>query len=178
MQRRSIFLENYTKVVLYAYPFLRTVDKDYAAHIRNRALLSYVSAMRTEDLAEYLAAEILKKEKLEWLKEVMNHVLSRLSREERTLVAIRYFGKRRKDREKRSAEKETEKKRGKSERMYFRRQLRLGNKIGGLLKLEGLTQEIYEKEFQEEEIFSEIHAYIEEGRDPRISTIEREWLRG
>lgn len=169
-------MENYTKVVLYAYPFLRTVGKDYETHIRNRALLSYVSGMRTEDLAEYLAAEILRKEKLEWLKEVVERTLLKLSDEERTLVAIRYFGKRRKNRAKIGTTERKEKTRGKSARMYFRRQLRLGNKIGGLLKLEGLTRELYEREFQEEEILSEIDAYIEDGRDPRISTNERAWL--
>ena len=52
-------MENYTKVVLYAYPLLRTVGEDYAEHIRNKALLSYDSAMTTERLAEYLAEEIL-----------------------------------------------------------------------------------------------------------------------
>lgn len=87
------FLENYTKVVLYAYPLLRTVGEDYAEHIRNKALLSYDSAMTTERLAEYLAEEILCKERLEWLKRTVEDVLSRLSDVERTLVAIRYFGK-------------------------------------------------------------------------------------
>ena len=86
-------MENYTKVVLYAYPLLRTVGEDYAEHIRNKALLSYDSAMTTERLAEYLAEEILCKERLEWLKRTVEDVLSRLSDVERTLVAIRYFGK-------------------------------------------------------------------------------------
>ena len=54
-------MENYVKVALYAYPILRTVSEDYAEHIRNKALLSYDSGKSAEQLAVYLAEEILQK---------------------------------------------------------------------------------------------------------------------
>ena len=57
-------MENYLKTVLYAYPLLATVGEDYAEHIRNKAVLSYHSSRSTENLAEYLAQEILRKNDL------------------------------------------------------------------------------------------------------------------
>ena len=65
-------METYLKAVLYAYPLLQTVEKDYADHITNKALLSYESKKSTEELAEYLAEEILRKERLIWLLNLTN----------------------------------------------------------------------------------------------------------
>ena len=173
-------MENYTKVVLYAYPFLQTVGKDYEDHIRNRAVLSFQSAMEAEKLVEYIAREILRKERLEWLKGAVDRVLEKLSDAERTLIGIRYFGKKKKIRavmySKEAKERAENRKRGWSERMYFRHQQRLGNKVSGLLKLEGVTLDVYERDFKDEETFAKIHAFVESGRDLRISVHEREWL--
>lgn len=173
-------MENYTKVVLYAYPFLLTVGKDYEEHIRNRAVLSFGSSMNAEKLVEYIAEEILRKERLEWLKGAVERVLAKLSDAERTLIAIRYFGRKRKIRAyrytKAAKERENANGRGWSERMYFRHQQRLGNKVSGLLKLEGLTEDVYERDFKDEETFAKIHAFVEAGRDKGISVNEREWL--
>lgn len=165
--------------MLYAYPFLLTAEKDYEDHIRNKAILSFDSSVPAENLAEYIAEEILQKQRLKWLKGVVERALGKLSDVEKTLVAIRYFGKRRKihvyrrQRELQSSARN----RGWSERMYFRHQQKLGDKIGGLLKLEGLTEDIYERDFKSVEFISKIHTFVEEGRDRKISVGEREWLR-
>jgi len=89
-------LENYVKTVLYAYPLLKTVGEDYAEHIKNKAVLSYNSPKSTESLAEYLAEEILRKNCLLWLKEVIERTVDKLSALDRGLVEMRYFGKKRK----------------------------------------------------------------------------------
>ena len=81
------------KAVLYAYPLLKTVEEDYAQHIKNKALLSYNSRLTTEALAEYLAEEILHKNRLVWLKEIIEKTVARLPEHERVLLGIRYFGK-------------------------------------------------------------------------------------
>ena len=85
-------MENYAKVILYAYPLLKTVGDDYAEHIRNKAVLSYNSPLTTERLAEYLTQEIVCKNALEWLKTTVESLMDRLTEEERTLLDIRYFG--------------------------------------------------------------------------------------
>ena len=172
-------MENYTKVVLYAYPFLQTAEKDYEDHIRNKAILSFDSSVPAENLAEYIAEEILQKQRLKWLKGVIERAIGKLSDVEKTLVAIRYFGKRRKIhvyRRQNELQSGT-RNRGWSERMYFRHQQKLGDKIGGLLKLEGLTADVYERDFQSVEFISKIHNFVQEGRDRKISVGEREWLR-
>ena len=172
------FLENYTKVILYAYPILKTVGEDYAEHIRNKALLSYQSSLSAENLAEYLAEEILRKQKLEWLKEKIEEVLSRLDDVERTLVAIRYFGKKRKIKKIHfTSEKNPLVDESKGERAYFRRQQRLSEKVGAMLQSAGITEEIYLREFASLDIFEKIHKFVHEGKDRKVSQDERRWMR-
>ena len=88
-------MENYIKAVLYAYPLLKTVGEDYAEHIKNKAVLSYHTPRGTQRLAEYLAEEILRKNCLLWLRDVIEKTLAKLSELERQLIEMRYFGKRR-----------------------------------------------------------------------------------
>ena len=133
-----IFLENYIKTVLYAYPLLKTVEEDYAEHIKNKAILSYDSRWDAERLTEYLAEEILSKNHLIWLRSMVDKVMDRLSETERALLSIRYFGKARSAR--------TFSLQGKegsvavwSERTYFRKQQRLGEKVAAMLRVSGVT---------------------------------------
>lgn len=171
-------MENYAKVVLYAYPLLTTVGEDYAEHIRNKAILSYDSPMTTEKLAEYLAEEIICKQKLLWLKNTVRGVLQRLSAEEQALVEIRFFGKTKNLRDflKNQFEKAKDRGRVYSERMYFRRQKRLADKVGAMLRYAGITEKVYLSEFKDLDIFRKLHRFVEEGRDQKISADERRWL--
>ena len=164
------FLENYVKVALYAYPILQTVSEDYAEHIRNKALLSYDSGKSAEQLAVYLAEEILQKEKLEQLRGILERVLRKLSDGERALLALRYFGKRK-------ATKETL--RGKEirgedlatltsrDRSYFRQLERLGRKVGAMLVAEGFTKERYLQDYADVEWIAKIHRFVERGEEKR-----------
>ncbi|MBE5740643.1 MAG: hypothetical protein E7349_07350 [Clostridiales bacterium] len=158
-------MENYAKVILYTYPLLKTVGKDYADHIRNKALLSYESAWDTERLTEYIAEEILRKERLEWLKSVVEEVLTELNDLEKSLVAIRYFGKRKKS--------QTAFQGNMSERDYFRRQQRLAEKLNKLLSGKGVTEEVYLRDFASLDIFEKIHRFIAEGKDKK--RVANEW---
>ena len=92
-------MENYAKVMLYVYPLLKTVGKDYADHIRNKAILSHNNHMSAERLAEYIANEIIIKRSLEGLKEDLEKVFGRLQERENQLLSFRYFGKRKQLRE-------------------------------------------------------------------------------
>ena len=138
------FLETYLKAVLHAYPLLKTVEQDYADHIKNKSLLSYDSNKTTEELAEYLAEEILRKERLVWLKKVVENVCRQLTKEERSLIEIRYFGRKRK------TERFT------SERAYFRKQNKAGERAACLLQAAGLDEDTYKKYFSQLEIFQRV----------------------
>lgn len=173
-------MENYAKVILYAYPLLKTVGEDYAVHIRNKAVLSYDSHLTTERLAEYLAQEIIYKNRLLWLKDVLESILAKLTKEERTLLDIRYFGRTDKLRDflKMEAEKRKSGGTGCSERMYFRRQSRLADKVGAMLFYSGVTQKVYDEIFKDLDIFRKIHSFVTEGKDKKISADERRVLGG
>ena len=156
-------MEKYTKAVLYVYPLLVTVGKDYEEHIRNKALLSYDTRIDAESLIEYIASEIIRKERLEWLKSIVEEVLEKLSDTERALIAIRYFGKSRKlcrFTKTKTDEQGILKKESWSERTYFRQQQRLGLKLSAMLKAAGLTEELYQNWFSDMELFKKIEKFI------------------
>ena len=146
-------MENYLKTVLYAYPLLKTVGEDYAEHIRNKAVLSYYSSLKTEDLAEYLAKEILRKNNLLWLKKVIEGVLEKLDDKERGMIAARYFGKKKLPLRK-AGEQEC------SDRTYFRQQQKVGEKVGGMLVAAGVTKEFFETRLEGVELINKIHRFV------------------
>ena len=148
-----INLENYLKTVLYAYPLLKTVGEDYEQHIRNKAVLSYDGKWDTLRLAEYLAEEILQKNRLEWLKGAVERVLDKLSALERELVALRYFGKKRKKGEDGFS--------AWSDRKYFRMQQRTGEKVGAMLKAYGVTKSKFFDEFAPIGMIKKVHSFVE-----------------
>ena len=150
-------MENYLKTVLYAYPLLKTVGEDYAEHIRNKAVLSYNSSWKTEDLAEYLAKEILRKNNLLWLRGAIDEVLAKLDETERALIAARYFGKKKLNLHK-AGEQEW------SERTYFRQQQKVSEKVGGMLIVAGVTKEFFDTRLQGVELISKIHRCVSEGK--------------
>ena len=156
-------MENYVKVVLYAYPLLKSVEEGYAEHIKNKALLSYNSSMTAENLAVYLAEEIIRKNKLSWLKGVVEKVVKKLNAEEQTLLSVRYFGKRR------AASKAKNTPMVESERQYFRRQSRLSEKVAAMLKSEGLTEERYKREYSTLDIFEKVKKYVERREKKELS---------
>lgn len=172
-------MENYIKTVLYAYPLLKNVGEDYAEHIRNCALLSYRSPKTALEQAEYIAEEILKKESLVWLKNVVEENLDKLSALDRELIAIRYFGKKRKVKPspfRKSTNVEGVNPQTWSERKYFRYQQQLSNKIAAMLLSSGLTKKFFDKELAEIEMIKKIHRFVEAGRDRKVAADERRWL--
>ncbi len=170
-------MKNYVKAVLYAYPLLATVEKDYEEHIRNKALLSYDGGKSAEEVATYLAGEILEMRLLEWLKGCVAKVLDGLTDVERTLVAIRYFGKTKRLKSLlRKPKEEGLRKPLWTERTYFRRQRRLGEKLGGLFLLCGLTEDKFLNDLLPIECIKKIYRGVEAGKDGKISGNERRWL--
>ena len=174
-----IKVKNYVKAVLYGYPLLKTVGEDYQAHIENKAALSVRTDKPAFELAVELAGEICEKRDLEWLKACVETALDMLSDVEKTLIAVRYFGKRRKI--KRSFHSASELPKTEiaawSERKYFRFQNRLSEKVGAILNRLGLTEEVFEKKFAGTDIFEKIYRFVCEGKDQKIAQRAQRWLR-
>lgn len=169
-------MKQFIKAVLYAYPLMKTVERDYADHIRNKAVLSYRSDKSAESVALYLAGEILEKRDLEWVKGCVEQTLAKLSDVERTLVEIRYFGKERKI-------KSPLKNAGNgafeawSKRKYFRVQSRLGEKVGAMLEAQGVSEELFEKRLKNTDIFQRVLAFLQRLDESAVHKNERGWLR-
>lgn len=126
--------------------------------------------MTAERLAEYIAGEILEMRRLEWLKAKVEQVLDKLDETEKVLLAIRYFGKRKKIKGLVSGN-------GKwSERNYFRRQKRLSEKVGEMLRVYGVTEELFLKEYAALDLFQRIYRFVQEGRDKKVSAEEKRAL--
>ncbi len=151
-------MENYVREILYGYPLLKTVGKDYEIHIRNKALLgSNEDGLR---LAEYLAGEILQMDKLESLQGIVKGVLDKLTEEERVLIEGRYFGKRKKLRD--FLERRIQSGRGVwSARTYARRLHAAEKKASVFLFCAGLTEERYLQEFATTDIFVKVRKKME-----------------
>ena len=149
-------MENYIKAVLCAYPFLATAREDYAQHIKNKALLSYESRMDVEKLTEYLVEEILHKERLEWLKGVMEEVFSRLSKIERALLGVYFFGERSGEK---SLFEESEYGSWKAGKQTSFKE-KLYEKVGVMLRVNGLTKQTFEEELLGIELIRKIYNQI------------------
>ena len=150
-------MKNYARIILYTYPLLRTVEKDYEEHIGNKAILSYEGRWTAEQTAEYIAGEILEMRRLEWLKNTVRGILEKLSKEERALVAMRYFGKKKILKTANGGDAWTE-------RSYFRKQAKLGEKLGEAFVLSGLTEELFIQEFAKMDIFRKVERVLEKRR--------------
>ena len=151
---------------------LKTVEEDYAQHIENKAVLSYRNNRTAEEVARAILSEIIEKQNLLWLKSLIEEKMQELTQAEQLLIAIRYFGKEKKI--KRPLLRETYG--AWSERKYFRDQARIGDRFGRLLRLAGLTKEIFERDFAELSFFKKIYSFVCAGKDRAITQSERRWL--
>ena len=159
-------MEKYLKAVLYAYPLLETVEQDYDIHIKNKAVLSYRNDKSAEELAVYIAEEIIRRERFAWLKKTVAKILDTLSEKERSLLELRYFGKRRK---RTSNTLQGQSECVLSESSYFRAQNRLAEKVGAMLVRAGFTKEVYENDFADTEIFQRVNAILARREKRKIS---------
>ena len=161
-------MKNYAKVIWHVYPFLKAVVKDYEEHIRNKAVLSFDSRTTAERLAEYIAGEIIVKERLQALKGQLDEVVDKLDETEKKLLAIRYFGKR-----KLLCEFLKNDSAAWSERKYFRRQNKLCERLGGALECVGITEEVYLRDFAGLAIFQKVAGFVGDGRDEKLYLKEK-----
>lgn len=161
-------MDNFERAVLYAYPLLEHVEEDYQAHISNMAILSYRKDVPAETWAERIADEIICKRKLLWLKDVVERCLQKLTEHEQFLIAVRYFGKRKR------AEECI--KTAFSESTYFRQQRRVIKRMRSLLWGEGLSAAVFARDYKRMELFEKIERFLEGGGERRLELKEKAWL--
>ncbi len=173
--KEVIHLKKYVKVVLYAYPVLKTIGEEYQIHISNKALLSYKSQKSTEELFEYLAKEIICKQRLEWLKRLLDGVMDKLDEEEKALLHLRYFS----PCKSRKRGLETEKAQvflgiaAWSDSTYFRRQNKLAQKMETMLENKGFSEEIFERDFAFIDVFQCVGRFLDGNGEEKIRKKER-----
>lgn len=170
-----IDLKKYVKVVLYAYPTLKTIGEEYAIHISNKALLSYKSQKPAEELVEYLAKEIIYKQRLEWLKGFLEGIMDKLDDTEKALLRLRYFSpckNRKKEIQKENAEVYTAIATW-TDSSYFRRQNKLAKKIGNMIENAGFSEEIYQKDFAFIDILQCVARFLDRGGEGKLQEKER-----
>ena len=136
------------------------------------AILSFRNDKTAEELVEKIARAIIEKERLEQLKERIETVLEKLSEQERALIAVRYFGESRKNKNALSTGKAW------SESTYFRHQSRLFRKVSAMLKGAGLTAERFEQDYAQIDIFEKVRKFVAEGKDCQLGGREKKWLKG
>lgn len=163
-------MENCVKAVLYTYPKLRVIERDYEEHIQNRAILSYRYKGSVESLTEYLAEEVIRRHRLADLKRALDKVFECLTEEEKLLLQLRYFGKirRMKNGEKENFSDVTKQLKQEvvenlhwSERSYYRKQNRLLKKLIAGFNRVGLTKESFENEWLEYEFLKVSYRFLE-----------------
>ena len=88
-------LENYLKAALYVYPRLERIERDWEEHIKNKAFMSYDYRVTTEKLSVYLAEEILRKEKIEKLRNTIDEALETTDGRRKISARIEIFPKKR-----------------------------------------------------------------------------------
>ena len=172
-----IVLKEYVKTILYVYPLIREMEKEYQKHIENKAVLSYREQGSVESQVEYLAKEITDKRNLLWLQSCVERVLETLSDSERTLIAVRYFGKTKaiKKAVVAHAKRQTVQKHGMSERTYFRLQNKLLCKVAEVLVGMGLDKMTFDKLFAKLPLFEQV-SLLQARREYKLTENERHWF--
>lgn len=179
-------MDSYVKAIMYAYPYLEYMEREYAQHIENKAVLSYAGDQNVERLAEYIAGQVIKKEKIGKLKALADEVWKTLSDVEKTLVSIRYFGKEKKIKNAtkgvEAVTSSTDALRQRlrttfsNERNYFRRQQRLLKRIAATFRNFGLTERAFLSEYGEISFLKKVYDTVKLGKDARLRLNEKRWL--
>lgn len=173
-------LDSYVKAIMYTYPKMQRLKEDYEIHIQNKAYFSYTGSVSAEKLCEYIAGQILEMRALERLKEIVDGVWQKLNDTEKFLAELKYFGRRKKTTAQAVAQEHeiTEKKLTSltSERNYFRRQQRLLKKLGALLRLSGITEEVFLKDFSCIAVLRLAYRFVKAGKEKKMNKREQSFI--
>lgn len=147
------------------------MTEDFKEHIQNKAYLSFATKMGTEQFAEYLAGEVIKKKKMEEISLEMDELINKLSEKERFLLEMRYF--RRKKKIRLFMESLGEKALG-SRRSYFRNQGKLFDKLCEKLQRRGFTESLFLERYNDLDGITEVMRFISSGKEESLKRKEQE----
>lgn len=162
-------MNSYVKVLLYTYPRMAAMEKDFEEHIQNKACASVRYYLQTEQFAECLAGEVIKCKVLRELKDKLDRAMERLSAKEKLLLEMRYF---RRKRVLRFVPEDVKKSIG-SKRSYYRAQARLIRKMEGLFALVGITRETFFERYADLDGVKEVLVYIQNGKEKNALASEQ-----
>ena len=150
-----------TKTVLYVYPMLKKLAEASLVAANNKAVLSYRSRNDAMQDLEAVAEEILLAERLDELKTLLDHLLSRLNREELFLLEYRYFRRRK-------VLMQMGETVSCSERNYFRKQGKLLKKVSAYLMMRGINEEYFLSAFRHSTCLMRVYKAIASGAEKQI----------
>lgn len=134
-------MKDYQKVILYIYPKIDRIVKDIEGIIWSQAC-SYYSYESAESVAENIAEYISLKNSLLTLKDGIKDILERFSFEELYLLEYKYF-----KRKKRLEGEFKDFSLDYNERTYFRKQIKILDKVNSELIREGFTLDWFLENF-------------------------------
>ena len=150
-----------TKAILYVYPMMEKLAEATRVGARNKALLSYRSHRDAMQDLKAVAEEMLLGARLDLLKNSVDSLLLKMSREELFLLEYRYFRRK----------KTLAQLWGTincSERGYFRKQERLLQKISAYFAARGMTEAKFYDAFQNGYCLMKVLRAIERGDEKKI----------
>lgn len=148
------------ETVLYLYPRLEELEKDYEDHIMNKAVLSHGGREDATALAEYIASQVIEKRKFMELHQKLDRVWARLTDEEKELVLLRY-GRRRKIPALLKKKQNGAGRGAFNEKNCARRLASLHRKLRLILSAAGLTKEKFLAEYGEIALVGKIYEGME-----------------
>lgn len=160
----------YIKTALYAYPALKAVAKEMSEHIETKAIRSHASYKTGEDIMVYLIEKIWLKDRVDHLRATLNEVFDDLTKREKFLLYVRYFGRRKNIIS--ALPDEKIKAFCGSRRTYYRRQEELLQKIGARLRAQGMTSDVFYRDFGEIDLIKKLDKSLANGR--RMARLVRE----
>lgn len=141
----------YAKTALYLYPCIDKVNEQIDELLEKRALASMNDFSPCITQCEKMVELGVQNANLLELKERIARALSGLSAEETALLEFKYFH---------SRKKEDMPDGDVASRTYFRRQQRVAEKFAELLEGEGITDEIFERDYLSVEFIRELYRRV------------------
>lgn len=135
---RHDIMAYYEKVLLYAYPHLEDLARQIDKLVLKRALSSFSNYTSCESQCETILGMSDQKVRLLALKTRLDEILTRLTEYEMELLEYKYF-----KRKPRSSFSDFDS----TSRQYFRRQLKLTEKISFLLNKSGMTEKWFNENY-------------------------------
>ncbi len=141
----------YAKTALYLYPCIDKVNEQIDELLEKRALSSMSDFSPCITQCEKMVELGVQNAKLLEMKDCMTRALRRLSADETALIEFKYF---------RSRKREDMPSGDVVSRTYFRRQRRVAEKLARVLEGEGITDEVFERDYLAIEFIRELYRRV------------------